>query len=100
MSYTKFGEFVRLLRVKNHEVMGDMARMLATSTSNLSAVENGKKNVPKNWIPKIVDYYHLSEEEEHDLIESIEESKTHSGRRRFSFHVRLMAWMMRRLERL
>ena len=42
MSYTKFGEFVRLLRVKNHEVMGDMAKLLKTSTPNLSAVENGK----------------------------------------------------------
>jgi len=28
--YTKFGEFVRILRVKNHQVMGDMAKLLGT----------------------------------------------------------------------
>lgn len=77
MSYTKFGEFVRLLRVKNHEVMGDMAKLLKTSTPNLSAVENGKKNVPKNWIPIIIDHYHLNEAEINDLEEAIAESKTH-----------------------
>lgn len=76
MSYTKFGEFVRLLRVKNHEVMGDMAKLLGTSTPNLSAVENGKKNVPKNWIPVIIDHYHLNDDEICELNQSIAESKT------------------------
>lgn len=28
MSYTSFGEFMRVLRVKNHEVMGDVAKTL------------------------------------------------------------------------
>ena len=76
MSYTQFGEFVRLLRVKNHEVMGDMAKLLGTSTSNLSAVENGKKNVPKNWIPVIIDHYKLNENSIQDLMKAIDESKT------------------------
>ena len=48
-----------------------------TSTPNLSAVENGKKNVPKNWIPIIIDHYHLNEAEINDLEEAIAESKTH-----------------------
>ena len=77
MTYTKFGEFVRLLRVKNHEVMGDMARFLGTSTSTLSAVENGKKNVPQNWIPAIINHYNLNEAEVQALESAIEESKTH-----------------------
>ena len=76
MSYTKFGEFVRLLRVKNHEVMGDMAKLLQTSTPYLSAVETGKKNVPKAWIPLIADLYHLNEDEYHELLDSIDVSKT------------------------
>ena len=76
MSYTQFGEFVRLLRVKNHEVMGDMAKILGTSTSNLSAVENGKKNVPKNWIPTIIEHYHLNSDDVKSLEKAIEESKT------------------------
>ena len=42
MAYTKFGEFVRILRIRHHEVMGDMAGVLGASLPFLSAVENGK----------------------------------------------------------
>lgn len=76
MSYTKFGEFVRILRIKHHEVMGDMAQMLNTSLPFLSAVENGKKNVPSEWLEKIVSYYNLNKNEENELMKSIEDSKT------------------------
>ena len=43
MTYTKFGEFMRVLRVQHHEVMGDVAKLLGVSTPFLSAVENGRK---------------------------------------------------------
>lgn len=76
MAYTKFGEFMRVLRVKNHEVMGDIAVLLEVSLPFLSAVENGKKNVPNEWIKKIVEHYNLKEEEIGELLESIEQSKT------------------------
>lgn len=76
MSYTSFGEFMRVLRVKNHEVMGDVAKMLEVKVPFLSAVENGKKNVPNEWIDKIVDHYNLDAKERKDLMEAIEESKT------------------------
>ena len=49
MGYTPFGEFVRILRIKHHQVMGDMAKILNTSTPFLSAVENGKKNVSRGF---------------------------------------------------
>lgn len=76
MGYTKFGEFVRILRIKHHEVMGDMAQMLGTSLPFLSAVENGKKNVPTAWVKKIVSHYALSTNEESKLLQAIEDSKT------------------------
>lgn len=76
MAYTKFGEFVRVLRIKHHEVMGDMAEMLGTSLPFLSAVENGKKNVPAEWIEKITVHYNLTKQEKEELVNSIEESKT------------------------
>ena len=78
MSYTSFGEFMRILRVKNHEVMGDVAKMLGVKVPFLSAVENGKKNVPSEWIDKIIDHYSLNEDERLKLEEAIEESKTQS----------------------
>ena len=60
MSYTKFAEFMRILRIKNHENMGDTAKLLDVNVSFLSAVETGKKNVPMNWVEKIVNHYKLS----------------------------------------
>lgn len=73
--YTKFGEFVRVLRIKNHQVMGDMAKVLGTTTPFLSAVENGRKNVPKDWVNIISDYYGLPDDSRNELEEAIEESK-------------------------
>lgn len=76
MSYTSFGEFVRILRIKHHEVMGDMAKVLDVKTPFLSAVENGKKNVPVGWAEKIASYYGLTAEECMDLNQAIDESRT------------------------
>ena len=75
MTYTPFGEFVRILRIKHHQVMGDMAKILGTSTPFLSAVENGKKNVPAEWIERLADYYGLSPAERTQLETSAEESR-------------------------
>ena len=74
--YTKFGEFMRVLRIKHHEIMGDIADMLSVSLPFLSAVENGKRNVPADWVDKIVSHYNLSPEETQELLEAIEQSKT------------------------
>ncbi len=76
MSYTSFGEFVRILRIKHHEVMGDMAKILGVKVPFLSAVENGKKNVPTGWAEKIANYYCLTDEECMGLNQAIDESRT------------------------
>ena len=76
MAYTKFGEFMRVLRVMNHEVMGDIANLFGVSLPFLSAVENGKKNVPGEWVEKIIEHYSLNNDEVGELLESIEQSKT------------------------
>lgn len=76
MGYTKFGELLRIIHIKHHEVMGDMAEILGTSTPFLSAVENGKKNVPQNMVNKIVKHYNLSKEEEEELKKAAADSKT------------------------
>ncbi len=76
MSYTSFGEFVRIQRIKHHEVMGDLAKVLKVKPPFLSAVENGKKNVPDEWVDKLVEHYGLSEIEKKQLEHAIEESRT------------------------
>ena len=76
MSYTSFGEFVRILRIKHHEVMGDMAKVLGVKIPFLSAIENGKKNVPSDWVDKIAVHYGLSSSEQKQLQKSVDESRT------------------------
>jgi len=76
MAYTKFGEFMRIQRIKHHEVMGDIAEMLNVKVPFISAVECGKRNIPDEWIPKLIKHYSLSSNEQKELANAIEESKT------------------------
>ena len=76
MSYTKFGEFMRVQRVKNHEVMGDSAKLLNVKIPFVSAVENGKRNVPEEWVSLIINHYDLNEAEQAELRQAVEDSKT------------------------
>ena len=76
MAYTKFGELMRILRIKHHEVMGDTAKVLKVSVPFLSAVENGKKNVPPNWINLLAIHYELGEEEVEKLSNAADFSRT------------------------
>ncbi|MBR1891311.1 MAG: helix-turn-helix domain-containing protein [Clostridia bacterium] len=75
MSYTSYGEFMRILRVRFHEVMGDTAKLLGVSVPFVSSVESGKKNVPVEWIPKLINHYKLNEREQKELSAAVEESK-------------------------
>ena len=76
MAYTKYGEFMRILRIRFHEVMGDTARLFGVKVPFVSAVENGKRNVPEEWFDKIVGHYNLSAEEQAELRDAIDDSKT------------------------
>ena len=75
MAYTKFGEFMRVLRVKHHEVMGDIAVLLGISTPFLSAVENGKKNVPEEWFDILAEHYSLTDDEIKEMKYAAENSR-------------------------
>lgn len=75
MAYTKFGEFMRIQRIKNHEVMGDSAKLLGVTLPFMSSVENGKKNIPENWFGIISEHYHLNDIEQEELMAAIKNSK-------------------------
>ncbi len=76
MKCTKYGELIRILRIKHGEVMADLAEVLDVKLPIMSAVENGKKNVPTEWAEKIIQHYGLNQEESAELYQAIEESKT------------------------
>lgn len=76
MKYTKFGEFMRIQRVKNREVMGDTAKLFNVKLPFVSNVESGKRNVPEEWTPILIEHYNLNADEQAVLLEAIEQSKT------------------------
>ena len=75
MTYTKFGEFMRVLRVQHHEVMGDIAKLLGVSTPFLSSVETGKKNVPDDWFDILAKHYSLTNDEVAEMRNAAENSR-------------------------
>ncbi len=67
---------MRVLRIRAHEVMGDTAKLFGVKVPFVSAVESGKRNVPENWIPIIIEHYGLGDREQAELRDAIEHSKT------------------------
>lgn len=72
MKITEFGKFSRKLRIENDELLRNMADKLGVTPSYLSAVEIGKRNIPKKWETIIVNAYNLDESKALELRESIE----------------------------
>lgn len=60
---TNIGEFLRNLRMTRKQRLKDMAEILGVSSAFLSAVENGKKNMPNSWFEKVRTEYNISDEE-------------------------------------
>lgn len=72
---TPFGKFCRKLRIDNGELLKDMANKLNVTSSYLSAVENGKRNVPQSWVKEISSKYSLDLAQRNELINAVEESQ-------------------------
>ena len=68
---SNFGKFTRKLRIDNGELLKDMAEKLDVTTSYLSAVEVGKRNIPNTWKDKIVETYSLKDHQVKELEDSI-----------------------------
>lgn len=73
---TSFGKFCRKLRIDKDQVLLDMASELGVTPSFLSAVENGKKNVPDSWCEILRERYELEDDEYQEMIKAKEYSKT------------------------
>lgn len=57
---TSFGKILRKIRIDNNEILRDMANKLNVTSSFLSAVENGKKRIPDQWLNQISSMYNLN----------------------------------------
>lgn len=74
MEYTNFGKLIHSLRIKNNEILGDMAKWLNVRTSYLSSTEFGKAKIPDSWIALISEHYQLNEKEKNKLKRFVDES--------------------------
>lgn len=71
---TPFGRFVRLQRMDRGMVLIDMSEYLEVSPSMLSMVELGRKKVPLEWLPKIIEILGLDEADARKIEKLAKES--------------------------
>lgn len=69
---TLFGKTIRKLRIDQGEILKDMADDLEVSSAFLSAVENGKKKIPQDWVDKISERYYLDNDKKEELKRAYE----------------------------
>ena len=67
---TAFGKLLRKIRIDGGEVLKNMADKLGVTSSYLSAVENGKRQVPTSWVETISTLYGLDEASKNQLSEA------------------------------
>lgn len=57
---TDLGKLLRILRINKGDNAKDMADKLSISPTYLSAIENGKRNVPQSFLESLKGAYELS----------------------------------------
>lgn len=72
---TNFGKALRRMRIDHNEFLKDMAAKLGVTVAYLSAVENGNREVPDEWVEKLSCQYNLLPEERKELQEYAYEDK-------------------------
>lgn len=65
---TPFGKICRKIRIDRDETMRDMADKFGFTHSHLSAIEHGKRTIPKDLPMKLIQHYKLSQEDTHFLL--------------------------------
>ena len=73
---TKLGKVLRIIRINTNDSMKTMADKLDLSISYLSAIENGKRNIPDDFKQKVFNSYNLSEKDKQTLEEAIISTKS------------------------
>jgi DNA-binding helix-turn-helix protein len=68
---TDLGKKLRKIRIDNDEISFDMAKKLDISVSYLSAIENGKRKIPKDFAEKLFKIYQLSDHMKEKIINAI-----------------------------
>ena len=54
-----FGEYIHRLRTENELTLTKLAAALDIDQSTLSKIENGKRNIPSEILPKLSEFFNL-----------------------------------------
>lgn len=71
---TEFGKELRKLRIDRGDILKDMADKLGITSSYLSAIECGKRNIPEDLVERLVELYELSDEQKQILYDACDNS--------------------------
>lgn len=71
---TNFGKTLRKIRLVRDETLYEMAKKLKITSSYLSAIECGKRNIPDDFINRLQNNYIFTEEELTELNNTKEEA--------------------------
>lgn len=69
--YTELGKWLKIFKFSNGIRLYDMAEKMGVSSAFLSAIETGKKMAPTYFFDKMVELYHLSKEQQDELMAAI-----------------------------
>lgn len=67
---TEFGKELRIVRLKRNKKLKDMADDLNISPSYLSSVENGKRNLTKEFVQRLFESYNFDIKEKEEIEEA------------------------------
>ena len=68
---TEFGKILRIIRINCGDSAKDMSEKLGISASYLSAIENGKRNVPDNLCDSLRANFKLTSEDEEKMTKAL-----------------------------
>lgn len=71
---TQLGKVLRIIRINTGDSMRTMADKLNVSISYLSAIENGKRNVPSDFAERVSAKYTLSDKDKENLNNAISQT--------------------------
>ncbi|BBU96272.1 helix-turn-helix domain-containing protein [Providencia rettgeri] len=72
---TKFGKFLRKLRIDRGMVIRDMAEILGVSPAYLSAIELGKRAIPDTFVDSLCTAFKLNNDERRNMLHLVDISQ-------------------------
>ena len=72
---TEFGKVLKIIRINSGDTAKVMAERLGISVPYLSAIENGRRDIPTDLPDKLIKAYNLSERDQQKIRDAVVTSK-------------------------